>query len=155
MDDKAKIYDRYLKVLALVHGGVEGEKDAAIRQKEKMEKQNPWLIMHHQEMTRPKQQPRQGSSFDWGSVFTAADQIFSTIKDFSDVAYGMQRARLLADQCLITTNETRGSLQVTITIPTEARGLLKRVLTPAQKDAFMETIMQRLYSNLEDDVYSG
>ena len=92
--------------------------------------------------------------FDWGSIFTAADQIFKTVKDFSDVAYGMQRARLMADQCVFHSVDDGNSTHLTLSIPKDVRHLLQTVMTTPQKDAFMETLMDRVYNALEDDVYS-
>lgn len=153
--DKEKIYQRYVSVLNLCQQGVDGEKENALRMKTKMERTNPWLIMYHQERTRPQPQPNGRGGFDWGSVFTAADQIFSTIKDFSDAAYGMQRARLLADQCIVHHSDVGGNLQLTITVPSQVRHLLKTVTTEVQKDAFMETLTDRVYNAMLEDIYDN
>ena len=56
MDNKEKIYTRYVNVLALSIQGVGGEKSNAIRMKEKMERQNPWLIQYHQDILQRVQQ---------------------------------------------------------------------------------------------------
>jgi hypothetical protein len=152
--DKDKVYQRYVSVLNLVERGAPGEKENAHKMKSKMEQQNPWLLMYHQESNRQQTQPRQGNGFDWGHIFNAADQIFNTFKDFSEQTYGMQRARLLADQCVLSPQTSSdGSLKITIVIPNEVRNLLKTVVTEPQKDAFMETIMNRAYSVISEDVY--
>ena len=150
--DKDKIYQRYIRILNLAERGEEGERINAQKMKARMEQQNPWLMMYHQEQIRPKPQPKQG--FDWSNIFNAADQIFNTFRDFSEQTYGMQRARLLADQCILSPQQAPdGSLQVTLVIPNEVRNLLQTVVTEPQKDAFMETIMNRTYSVISDDVY--
>ena len=160
MDNREKIYGRYINVLALAVQGVGGEKDNALKMKARMEKQNPWLIQYHEDRIRMQQQqqyeqsqPSRGGGFDWSSVFTAADQIFKTVKDFSDVAYGMQRARLMADQCVVDYTDDGNQLHLTVTIPRDVRHLLQTVMTEPQKDAFMETLMDRVYNGLTDDVY--
>jgi len=155
MDNREKIYKRYLNVMALAEQGVAGERDNAIKLKEKMERQNPWLIRYHHEMLQAqrRQQQPQKKGFDWGSVFTAADQIFKTVKDFSDVAYGMQRARLMADQCVVDHTDDGHQVHLTVTIPKDVRHLLQTIMTEPQKDAFMETLMDRVYNGLTDDVY--
>lgn len=158
MNNKEKVYARYINVLGLVQQGVGGEKDNAIRMKERMEKQNPWLVQfHHERMAQQQQayqQAQRGNGFDWGSIFTAADQIFKTVKDFSDVAYGMQRSRLMADQCVLHSADDGQSIHLTLSIPKDVRHLLQTVMTVPQKDAFMETLMDRVYNALEEDVYN-
>ena len=157
MDNREKIYQRYINIMALCAQGVGGEKDNAIRMKERMEKQNPWLIQFHQDRIMAQQRAQQTQNrggFDWSSIFTAADQIFKTVKDFSDVAYGMQRSRLLADQCVLHSTDDGQSIHLTLSIPKDVRHLLQTVMTVPQKDAFMETLMERVYNALEDDVYS-
>ena len=157
MDNREKIYQRYINIMALCVQGVGGEKDNAIRMKARMEKQNPWLIQFHQDRIMAQQRSQQTQNrggFDWSSIFTAADQIFKTVKDFSDVAYGMQRSRLLADQCVLHSTDDGQSIHLTLSIPKDVRHLLQTVMTVPQKDAFMETLMERVYNALEDDVYS-
>ena len=158
MDNREKIYQRYTNILALCSQGVGGEKDNAIRMKDRMEKQNPWLVQYHHDRMLPQQQaynqqPNR-NGFDWSSIFTAADQIFKTVKDFSDVAYGMQRSRLMADQCILHSSDDGQSIHLTLSIPKDVRHLLQTVMSVPQKDAFMETLMDRVYNALEDDIYS-
>ena len=159
MNNKEKIYARYINVITLAQQGVGGERDNAIRMKEKMERQNPWLIHFHNERVAQQQafqqsQNQRGSGFDWSTIFTAADQIFKTVKDFSDVAYGMQRSRLMADQCVLHSADDGQSIHLTLSIPKDVRHLLQTVMTTPQKDAFMETLMDRVYNALEEDVYN-
>ena len=152
--DKTKIYERYVRVLTLCEQGVQGEQDNALRMKNKMEQQNPWLYLHHQEQSRVQQSQPQRQMFDWDTVFSAADQIFNTFKDFSEKTYGMQRARLLADQCVLHLQPMPdGSQQMVVVIPAEVRNLLQTVVSEPQKDAFMETMMNRVYSVIAEDVY--
>lgn len=159
MDNREKLYRKYVNVLALSIQGVGGEKDNAIRLKERMEKQNPWLVAYHndilkaQQVQQQQQYQQKKGGFDWNSVFTAADQIFKTVKDFSDVAYGMQRARLMADQCVVDYADDGSQVHLTVTIPRDVRHLLQTVMTEPQKDAFMETLMDRVYNGLIDDIY--
>jgi len=157
MDNREKVYARYVNILALTIQGVGGEKDNAIRMKERMESQNPWLIQYHYDRIAAQQTVNQTNrgGFDWSSIFTAADQIFKTVKDFSDVAYGMQRARLMADQCVMHSADDGQSIHLTLSIPKDVRHLLQTVMTMPQKDAFMETLMDRVYSSLEQDIYNG
>ena len=54
--DKTKVYERYIGVLRLCEQGVGGEKDNALRMKGKMEQQNPWLYLYHQEVLNSQQQ---------------------------------------------------------------------------------------------------
>jgi hypothetical protein len=151
MVDREKIYGRYLIISKLAVEGAPGERDNAQRLKLRFERDNPWLFAYHQQKSQPTPSPNQG--FNWDNVFNTADRIFSTFRDFTDAAYGMQRARLLADQCIITPVLDNGTVSFTIAIPQEVKNLIDTVLTPEQKDAFMETFLDRVYQITADQIY--
>ena len=151
VDNREKIYTRYQAVCRLAQDGAPGERDNAQRLKARLERDNPWLFAYHQHKMQPQPAPKQG--FNWDNVFSTADRIFTTFRDFTDSAYGMQRARLLADQCVVTPILDNGSVSFTIAIPREVKNLIDTVLTPEQKDAFMETFLDRIYQITADQIY--
>ena len=161
MTDNERVYDRYLKVLTMLERGEEGEQLAAINAKKKLEQAHPWVVQYHASQVAQSQAQNwpnsnyRRSGLSWENFFDAADRIFTTFRDFSDAAYGMQRARLLADQCKL---QLQGSdsvgLTFTLHIPPSVHTMNQTVLSREQRDAFMETLMDRIYGTLAEQIYT-
>ena len=99
------------------------------------------------------QQPsQQGGNFNWGAIYEAAGSIVNSIREFSDAAYGMQKARTMAEQCPLQEMETQNGVNITVHVPNNIRQIYNTILTEEQQNAFMDTLTKRMYFALDEEI---
>jgi hypothetical protein len=169
-----QLLDRYSKVTRLAQGGLEGEKDNAIRQQTKMESKYPGI--NYQSQLRDRQQAEKQRP-DLGPTDAAADTFGGAFQQdqrwkkwagmagnaFSWAAHvaGEAASVRYAQQCAEAFTEVQGKnlasakYQIAVKLPLKDLYNCAKYLNPMQKQVFAhwvgQQVAQMVLSALEED----
>ena len=154
MEYAATLLDRYKKVASLAERGEAGERDNALRQREKLEKKYPGI--GYQTQLREKQEADRAykgpGAFDansterwkrWGSM---AESAFTWASEVAGEVANLDYARRCADELVEIkgSNLSSAKHQIAVRIPLKALYSVGHHLNPAQKQVFAQMVGARV-----------
>lgn len=174
MQYSEQLLDRYSKVARLAQGGLDGEKDNALRQQTKMESKYPGINYQSQlrdrqqaEKSRPNLGPTDAAADTFGGAFRnderwkrwagVAESAFSWAANVAGEAASAKYAQQCADQFVDIQGKNLASAkyQISAKIPLKDLYNCAKYLNPMQKQIFAHAVGQKvtqmILSALEDD----